>query len=79
MSWQTELWERRQRVIETFPELGQDVRRLFNHPNRRSSEILAKEQFIDARIDVNMRLRIKQARPVNLNDDVRHAVKLEAF
>ena len=26
-----------------------------------------------------MRLRIKQARPANLNDAVRHAVELEAF
>jgi hypothetical protein len=40
---------------------------------------LAKEQFIDALIDVDMRLGIKQARPVSLNDAVRHAVELEAF
>jgi hypothetical protein len=40
---------------------------------------LAKEQLIDALIDVNMRLRIKQARLVNLNYAVRHAVELEAF
>jgi hypothetical protein len=26
-----------------------------------------------------MRLRIKQARPINLNDTIRHAVELEAF
>jgi hypothetical protein len=26
-----------------------------------------------------MRLRIKQARPINLNDAIRHAVELEAF
>jgi hypothetical protein len=40
---------------------------------------LAKEKFIGALIDVNMRLRIKEARPVNLNDAARHAFKLEAF
>jgi hypothetical protein len=33
---------------------------------------LVKEQFIDALIDVDMRLRIKQARPVSLNDDLPH-------
>ena len=60
-------------------KLGQDVQRLFNRPKRSSRETLAKEQLIDALIDVNMRLRIKQARHVNLNDAVRHAVKLEAF
>ena len=77
--YRTQLRERRQWAVETLPELGQDVRRLSKHPNRSSREIVGKEQFIDALIDVNMRLRIKQARPVNLNDDVRHAVKLEAF
>ena len=27
----------------------------------------------------DIRLRVKQARPVNLNDAIRHAVELEAF
>jgi hypothetical protein len=39
-------------------------------------ESLAKEQFIDALIDVDMRLRIKQARPHSLNDAIRHAVEI---
>jgi hypothetical protein len=34
---------------------------------------------IDSLIDGDMRLRIKQARPINLNDAIRHAVELEAF
>ena len=42
-------------------------------------ETLAKEQFIDALVNSDMRLRIKQARPSSLNDAVRHAVELEAF
>ena len=42
-------------------------------------EILAKEQFIDAIRDSDMRLRIKQARPTDLNDAVRHAFELQAF
>jgi hypothetical protein len=41
--------------------------------------IPASEQFIDSLIDGDMRLRIKQARPINLNDAIRHAVELEAF
>ena len=36
---------------------------------------LAKEQFIDALVSSDMQLRIKQARPANLND----AVRLEGF
>ena len=42
-------------------------------------ETLAKDQFIESLISVDMRLRIKQARPANLIDAVRHAVQLEAF
>ena len=81
--YRTQLRKRREKAIETLPELGQDVRRLANHayptaPNE-VRETLAKEQFIDALIDVDMWLRIKQARLVNLNYAVRHAVELEAF
>ena len=37
------------------------------------------EQFVDSLVNSYMRLKIKQARPVDLNDAVRHAVQLEAF
>ena len=81
--YRTQLRERRQKAIETLSELGQDVRRLVNfaYPTAPKvvRETLAKEQFIDALIDVDMRSRIKQARSVSLNDAVRHAVELEAF
>lgn len=42
-------------------------------------ETLAKDHFIDALALSDMRLRIKQARPKNLNEAVRHAIELEAF
>ena len=42
-------------------------------------ETLAKEQFVDSLVNTEMRLKIKQARPVDLNDAVRHALELEAF
>ena len=64
-------------------ELGQDIRRLTNlaYPKAPSDvrETLAKEQFVDSLVNSEMRLKIKQARPVNLNDAVRHSVELEAF
>ncbi len=70
-------------ATETLSELGQHIRRLTNlaYPTAPSDlrETLAKEQFIDALISSDMRLRIKQARPHDLNDAVRHAVELEAF
>jgi hypothetical protein len=72
--YRTQLRERRQRAVETLPELGQDVRRLANlaYPTAPNDvrETLAKEQFIDSLIDGDMRLRIKQARPINLNDAI---------
>ncbi|KAH3736115.1 hypothetical protein DPMN_042677 [Dreissena polymorpha] len=64
-------------------KLGQDIRRLTNlaYPSAPTEvrETLAKEQFVDALANSDMRLKVKQARPLDLNDAVRHAVELEAF
>jgi hypothetical protein len=61
--YRTQLRERRQRAVETLPELGQDVRRLANlaYPTALNDvrETLAKEQFIDSAIDGDMRLRTR--------------------
>lgn len=81
--YRAQLRERRQKATETLPELGQEIRRLTNlaYPTApvEVRETLAKEQFIDALRDRDMRLRVKQARPADLNDAVRHAVELDAF
>ena len=54
--------------------MGQGIRRLTNlaYPTAASDlkEILATEQFLDGLHDTEMRLKIKQARPVNLNDAI---------
>lgn len=85
---QTELYrcqlrDRRQKASETLAELAQDVRRLANlaYPSAPSDlkETLAKEQFIDSLHSSDIRLKVKQARPSNLNDAVHHAIELEAF
>ena len=81
--YRVQLRERRQKASETLSELGQEIRRLTNlaYPSAPADikETLAKEQFIDSLVNVDMRLRIKQARPTDLNDAVRHGVELEAF
>ena len=81
--YRAQLRERRQRASESLPELGQDLRRLVNlaYPTApiEVRETLAKEQFIDALKESEMRLRVKQARPMDLNDAIRHAVELDAF
>lgn len=85
---QTELYrvqfrERKQMASETLPEMGQAIRRLSNlaYPTapREVRETLAKDQFVDGLFDADMRLKIKQSRPANLDEAVRLAVELEAF
>ena len=78
-----QLRERRQKASETLSEMAQDIRRLTNlaYPSAPTDvrDVLAKEQFIDSLASSDMRLRVKQARPTDLNDAVRHALELEAF
>ncbi|XP_065921922.1 uncharacterized protein [Magallana gigas] len=75
--------ERRQRAGESLPELAQAIRRLANlaYPtaNLEIRETLSRDQFVDALIDSDMRIRIKQSRPTNLNEAVKLAVELEVF
>ena len=81
--YRVQLRERRQKASESLSELGQDIRRLTNlaYPTAPADlrETLSKEQFIDALVSSDMRIRVKQARPVDLNDAIRHAVELEAY
>jgi hypothetical protein len=42
-------------------------------------DTLAKQHFIEALADSEMRIRIKQSRPQNLNDAIRLAVELETY
>ena len=78
-----QLMERRQKSSESLPELGQAIRRLVNlaYPTVPSDvrDTLAKQQFIEALADSEMRIRIKQARPRNLTEATRLAVELEAY
>ena len=63
--------------------MGKDIRRLIKlvYPTapRDVREILAIEQFLDGLHDSEMRLEIKQGRPINLNDAIQRAIELEAF
>ncbi|CAG2215708.1 unnamed protein product [Mytilus edulis] len=81
--YRVQLKERRQKASESLPELGQAIRRLVNkaYPNAPSEvrETLAREQFLDSLVDSEMRIRIKQSRPENLNQTICLAVELEAF
>lgn len=85
---QTELYrlqlrERRIKPGESLPELGQHIKRLSNlaYPTapRDVRDILAKEQFLDALSDANVRVNIKQCKPTSLDEAIQLALELEAY
>lgn len=67
--------EKSQKGTETLPELGESIRRLTHlaYPTAQSdvTEMIAKNQFIDALFDFDMQLRIQQSGQKSLNDAVR--------
>lgn len=81
--YRAQLKETRQRASETLTELGQAIRRLtcLAYPSVQMEvrETLGKEAFIDALVDSDMRLRVKQSRPQSLNEAIRLAVELDAY
>ena len=81
--YRVQLKERRQRASETLPELGQAIRRLVNKAYPRAPgevrETLAMEHFIDSLVNSELRIKIKQSRPTNLNTAICLAVELETF
>ena len=81
--FRVQLKNRLRRRDETLPELAQAIRRLarqaYPSANYQLQETLAKEHFIDALNDTDMRWRVFQSRPTSLEDAVRVAVELEAF
>ena len=74
---------RRRMSNETLPELGQAIRRLTRqaYPGATSSlmESLAKDNFIDVLEDSDVKWKVYQFKPNNLDDAVCAALELEAF
>jgi hypothetical protein len=81
--YRVQLKERRQKASETLPELGQTIRRLVNkaYPKAPAEvrETLSTEHILDALVNSEMRIRIKQSRPANLNQAICLAVELDAL
>jgi hypothetical protein len=81
--YRVQLKERRQKASETLPELGQAIRRLVNkaYPKAPAEvrETLSTEHFLDSLVNSEMRIRIKQSRPANLNEAICLAVELDAL
>ena len=68
---------------ETLAELAEDVERLVRlaYPEADESmvEVLAKDQFVDALPDEDMRLCIRQNKPATVRDALRLALELESY
>ncbi|KAJ8048662.1 hypothetical protein HOLleu_01064 [Holothuria leucospilota] len=78
-----ELKNKQRKKGETLPELAQSVRRLSKlaYPDAKNDlqETLARDHFIDALADSDLRWGIYQSRPRCLNDAVKTAIEFEAF
>ena len=78
-----QLRNRRRRRDEGMPELAEDVEQLARLAYPRADaamvEVLAKDQFIDALPQEDMRLRLRQMRPSSLREALKHALELESF
>ena len=70
-------------MSETLPELAQNLRRLAKNAYPGApldiQDSLAKDQFLDALNDANLRWQIFQARPKTLDEALEIAVESEAF
>lgn len=74
---------RLRRRDENLPELAEDIERLarlaYPQTTQAMLDLLAKDQFVDALPDEDMRLRIRQSRPTSLREALRVAVELDSF
>ena len=68
---------------ENLAELADDIERLVRlaYPGATEAmvELLAKDQFVDALPDEDMRLRIRQNKPATLRDALKLALELESY
>jgi hypothetical protein len=68
---------------ETLPELAEDVeciaRLAYPDAAEPMIETLAKDQFIDALQDEDMRLKLRQSRPGTLRETLEMALELESY
>ena len=77
------LRSRRRQRGEPLVEMADDIERLarlaYDDAPTATQDTHAKEQFIDAMTDDDLRLRVLQSRPTSLRDALRSALELESF
>ena len=81
--YRVQLRNRGRKVNESLPELGQQIRTLvaqaYPGANPKVLEVLGRDYFIDAIDDPDIRWRIYQAKPDNLDGAICTAIEFEAY
>jgi len=78
-----ELRTRKRRQGESLQSLHQDVQRLtslaFRGPWSEAIDVIARDAFIDALLDVDLALKIREREPATLDETVKTAIRLESY
>jgi predicted aspartyl protease len=81
--YRAELKMRRRRKGEKLQELYTDIRKLmafaYRGPTSDLSEIVARDAFLDALNDQSLRVRVLEREPINLDEALNVAIRLEAY
>lgn len=81
--YRASLRSRTKQKDESLPELAQSLRRLtrcaYPQAQAEMKESIARDQFIDALVDLDTKWKVKQGRPSTLNEALEIAMELEAF
>src|ERR1700733_436230 len=82
-TYRAQLYFRRQRPNENLGDLMHDIRRLVVHaypvPSNATTEILAKDSFLEAIRDRELSLKVREKEPKSLDEAYRIALRLNAY
>src|SRR6218665_1699199 len=82
-TFRAQLYYRRQRAEENLSDLLHDIRRLvvlaYPVPTNETTEIIAKDAFIEALRDRELALKTREREPKSLDEAYRTALRLEAY
>jgi len=82
-TFRAQLYYRRQRADETLSDLLHDIRRLvvlaYPVPSNETTEILAKDAFLEAIRDRELSLKVREREPKTIDEAYRVALRLSAY
>src|SRR5678816_4184140 len=82
-TFRAQLYYRRQRPEESLSDLLHEIRRLvvlaYTVPSNETTQIIAKDSFLEAMRDRELSLKVREREPKNLDEAYRTALRLEAY